>query len=103
MLKRHPLSLRWRQAVPAGFVATLVALACLSVLFSTGRFALAALVLLYGLALIATAVRMHRRVQSWRIVTILPAAFLTVHLSWGTGALVNLLTMGMWPRWKPGS
>jgi len=103
MLKQHPLSLRWRQAVPAGFVAMLVALACLSVFFSAARFALAALVLLYGLALIATAVRMRRRVQSWRIVTILPAAFLTVHLSWGTGALVNLLTMGMWPRWKPGS
>ena len=101
MLRQHPLSLRWRQTVPVGLVATLIALACLGVFLSTARLALAALVALYALALMAAAIQIHRRARSWRILAILPVVFMTIHLSWGTGALVHLSTLGIWPRWQP--
>jgi hypothetical protein len=100
MLKQHPRSLRWRQAVPAGFVATLVALACLSLFWEVARIALAGVIALYGSVLIGTALGMRNSVPRWKVVALLPVAFATVHFSWGTGALVNLLTFGLWPRWR---
>jgi len=100
MLKQHPRSLRWRQAVPAGFAATLVALACLSLFWEVARIALAGVIALYGSVLIGTALGMRNSVPRWKVVALLPVAFATVHFSWGTGALVNLLTFGLWPKWR---
>ncbi|HYK90474.1 MAG TPA: glycosyltransferase family 2 protein [Acidobacteriota bacterium] len=99
MLKQYPHSLRWRQAVPAGLVAALVTLTFLGLIWRTALVALAALAVLYGVVLTAAALQLKGKAQSWRVTSILPLAFATIHFSWGTGALVNVLTIGKWPKW----
>ena len=107
MLKAHPKSLRWRQAVPAAFVATVVALAALTaalglagyqVLFLVSALALIGLLALYGGALGYAAWRISGGRRTWAILPVLPLVFATIHFCWGGGVLVNLLSFGRWPR-----
>lgn len=107
MLKSHPRSLRWRQAVPAAFVAgvgmllivAIIGLAAGAVLLAGAAFALlAAVSAVYGLALTAAAWRISGGRRTWRIFPVLPLVFATIHFCWGGGVLVNLLTLGTWPR-----
>lgn len=107
MLKAHPKSLRWRQAVPAAFVAGVIALAGLTaalgfagfqVLFVVSALALVGLLALYGGALGYAAWRISGGRRSWALFPVLPLVFATIHFCWGGGVLVNLLTFGRWPR-----
>ena len=87
MLRQHPRSIRLRQAIPVAFVASLILLAL------AGRFGLFAVeAAVYALVLVAVGFRLGN--------PILPAAFATIHFSWGIGMLTNLLTFGSWPRWS---
>ncbi len=106
MLRAHPKSLRWRQAVPAGFVATVAGLSLLAtgLLVSGVRLpamltamALAGLLIAYGAALLYAAWRICGGRRSWRMLPVLPMAFATIHGCWGGGVLVNLLTFSRWP------
>ncbi len=99
MLKQHPLSLRWRQAVPAGFVATLLGLVWLTFFWRIAWIGLSSLLVLYVSVLVAAALGMRHGVPKQRVAALLPFAFMTVHLSWGAGAWVNMLTFGKWPKW----
>jgi len=104
MLRSHPESLRWRQAVPAAFVAGLSALAaCVaalavfapaSLLLPLAGLALVAILALYVAALVAASLQICARRRAWRMLPFLPVAFATIHFAWGSGALVNLLTGG---------
>jgi succinoglycan biosynthesis protein ExoA len=97
MLRRHPASLRWRQAVPAAFAGSLVALGVLGVFSHVARFALAGLVAFYVAVLALAAADACRRAGQWRLLPFLMAAFASIHLCWGFGAVVNLATGGRWP------
>jgi succinoglycan biosynthesis protein ExoA len=97
MLKSHPRSLRWRQAVPAAFVATVGALAVASVWLFPARVLLGALLLLYGGALTVAALRISGGRRTWHIFPVLPAVFATIHFAWGGGVLVNVFTLGRLP------
>lgn len=97
MLKRNAKSLRWRQAVPAAFVSTAIVLACLGVFFREAALMLAGLGVGYLLALLVASVRICGGGRTWKILPILPAVFATIHFTWGSGLLVNLLTLGRWP------
>lgn len=98
MLRKHPASLRWRQAVPAGFVAALIGLALLGLVWPPIWFLLATQVGFYAAAVVGTALRVCASEGGWRRAPALAGAFAAIHLAWGGGALVNLLTNGTWPR-----
>ena len=100
MLKRHPGSLRLRQAVPAALVPTFVILA------AVGLVAPAALLLLGGLAaayvatLTGAAAQIAREEHRWDLWSPLVAAFGVVHFAWSSGFAVNFATLGRWPAWN---
>jgi cellulose synthase/poly-beta-1,6-N-acetylglucosamine synthase-like glycosyltransferase len=97
MLRKHPGSLRWRQAIPAGFVAALTLLGAAAFVVPAVRGPLAALLAVYGTTVAATALSLCAREGDWRRLPALCAAFVVVHLSWGTGFVTNLATGARWP------
>lgn len=99
MLRSHPESLRWRQALPAAFVGGLAVLALASLAVPGAWILLSVAVMAYAAALIAAAAHLCAARREWRYAFAVPAAFATLHLSWGSGALVNVLTGGRWP-WR---
>ena len=99
MLKAFPLAVRARQVVPGGFAALLSVLLLLGLVSHPARFALAVVLLAYGLVLFAAAWQLARSPRRWRAIPACVAAFGLVHLSWGFGACVNVITLGQWPVW----
>jgi hypothetical protein len=97
MLRLHPASLRWRQAVPAAFVAVLIALGVLGVFSRVASVGLLDLLVFYAAVLALAAADACRKAGKWRLQPFLMAAFATIHLCWGFGAVVNLATGGRWP------
>jgi succinoglycan biosynthesis protein ExoA len=103
-LRRHPRSLRWRQFIPALFVATLVSTAILAPIAPWARQLLGATLLAYALAHVLAGVTMGRsgRYAADGGVSAVAAArvhlaIATLHLAWGAGFLANLLSFGRWP------
>ncbi|MCX6544316.1 MAG: glycosyltransferase family 2 protein [Acidobacteria bacterium] len=97
MLRQHPASLRWRQAVPAAFVAALIGLSLLAAVSQVARMGLAGLLAIYVAVLALAGADAARKAGKWRLLPSLMAAFATIHLCWGSGAVVNLATGGRWP------
>jgi glycosyltransferase involved in cell wall biosynthesis len=106
MLRAHPKSLRWRQAVPAAFVTTVLTLGALGALLAlAGRPALAAgvagvllaLLGVYLAALSCAAWRISGGRRGWAILPLLPTVFACIHFCWGAGVLVNLVSGARWP------
>ena len=100
MLKRHPRSLRWRQALPGAFVPLFLALAVVGFVWPTGTLLFGAVALLYGATLFAAAVQLASRQRRWGLVWPLVAAFAVVHGSWSVGFATNLASFGQWPFWS---
>jgi glycosyltransferase involved in cell wall biosynthesis len=96
-LKRHPRSLRWRQAVPAAFVATLMLLAVLTPIVPAAFIALAAVVGVYALTAAAASIHAAARAGAHRLVPHLVVVFATIHVLWGVGLLTNIVTAGRFP------
>ena len=96
VLQKHPRQMSARQFVPPAFVAVLLG----SALFAWRAPAAAVLggaaVLAYGLAVSAAASAVARR-QGWGVFARVAAAFVVMHLSWGTGFLLGVLRF--WRRW----
>jgi len=86
MLRRYPDTLRWRQALPPLFVASLIGLALLT------WWPPAAMILALELAIYGTVIFMagflsvlrHRKLY---LFVGLPLAIATMHLAWGSGFL----------------
>jgi glycosyltransferase involved in cell wall biosynthesis len=91
MLRRYPRSLRWRQLLPPLFVVVVILMLVLSLFFSAARIALAALLLVYCLVLIISAIPAAFRKRLWFLLPGVPLAIATMHFSWGAGFLVSLL------------
>lgn len=97
MLRQHPSSWKVRQVVPAGFVATLSVLAVLGLFSPSAATLLMVLLAIYGTTLAGTSALIVAREGGWQRVPALIAAFATIHLCWGSGAMTHLLTFGGWP------
>src|SRR5262245_32330 len=97
MLRQHPASLRWRQTVPVAFVATLLVLALTALFFKPAAILLALVVLAYFLALTTASFLICAREGGWHRLVALVAAFASIHMCWGAGALTFLATSGHWP------
>ena len=90
MLKRHPSSLRWRQALPPLFVLGIV---MLGVLAPFAEWARILLLLQLGLYLIATAgagLIRAARLRDLSLAIGMPIALWSMHLSWGAAFWVGI-------------
>ncbi len=92
MLKRYTNTIRWRQALPPLFVASLVVLAILSFWFSFARWLLFLEIILYLFILIAASVLAALRNHKPFLIVGLPLSILIMHLSWGGGFLFSLIS-----------
>jgi hypothetical protein len=100
MLLRHPGAVRLRQLVPLAFVTTLVILSLASVWLPAARTGLAALLLVYAVAILGSGFLVARRAGDFQLWLPVGAAFVIIHLAWGLGGLTHLLTFGRWPPWR---
>jgi hypothetical protein len=83
MLRRHPGSLRWRQALPPLFALSTVGLAALSTFAPIARTALAVEWGAYVLLLLLYGLREAARRRQPGLVAGFPLAVATIHLTWG--------------------
>ena len=97
MLKRHPRSVRWRQALPGALVPLFVCLAIGSLVWPIGTLLLGGVSLAYGVTLSAAAIQVASRQHRWDLVWPLGAAFAIVHGSWSAGFTTNIVSLGRWP------
>jgi glycosyltransferase involved in cell wall biosynthesis len=101
MLRKYPESLRWRQAVPAGFVAVAILLGVTGLAAPMAWRALAALLVVHAVVVTATSSSLSLREGEWSGLPALVVAFLVVHVVWGTGFILNFLTGARWPYTAP--
>lgn len=91
MLLRYPRTLRWRQALPPIFVASLIGWLILAVVLPWARWLLAAEVAVYSLVLLgAGAVRACKQ-SNLSLLFCLPLAIAVMHLSWGSALWWSLI------------
>jgi type II secretory pathway pseudopilin PulG len=76
-------------------------LAIIGISWSPAFAALAAFLALYLMAITAGAIQIGARERRWDLLPPLVASFAIVHWSWGAGVLLNLVTGGRWPSWRP--
>jgi succinoglycan biosynthesis protein ExoA len=94
-VRRHPGSLKWRQIVPPAFVTALALGLVLAPMSSLAAAGLLLLLLLYGSALTSAGRRLSRAAASVGHVI---AAFVILHLAWGSGFITSLLSLGAFPH-----
>ena len=99
MLKRHPRSLRWRQALPGALVPLFVCLAVAGLVWPVSTLLLGGFALVYGAILSVAAVQVAGRQRRWGLVWPLMATLAIVHGSWSTGFAANIASFGRWPLW----
>jgi glycosyltransferase involved in cell wall biosynthesis len=92
MVKLHPRSLKMRHLVAPTFVLSLVLLTLLSVLWTLPLIVLAAEVSIYALLSLLFGLQvMVGNKGSISMPFLMPAAFLTIHMTWGASFLLGLL------------
>lgn len=91
MLRLYPGTLRWRQAIPPVFVASLIGLLILSIFWGVARYVLAVELLIYLAALVLAGGRAAVKNKDWGMAVGLPLALATMHVSWGGGFLWSMI------------
>ncbi len=86
MLRRHPRSLRWRQALPILALAALVSSILIAFFSGASRPFLFSVFLFYFLSLSFAAVPTAIQRRSFVSLLAVPLAFATVHFAWSAGA-----------------
>lgn len=87
MLRRYPMTLRWRQAVPPLFVLTLLFFSIAAIWQPAFRWILVLEVLVYSLAVVATGLHQAWKDRYWPYLVGIPLALWVMHLAWGSGML----------------
>lgn len=98
MLRLHPRSVKPRQLVAPLFVLALAVLTAASPWLVAARLLLALVLLPYALLSLACAASLARRERDWTLLPLAPVSFLLIHLSWGAGFWLGLLSRA--PRGK---
>ena len=91
MLLRFPHTLRWRQALPPAFVASLIGLAILAIVLPWARWLLAGVIAVYSLVLLGAGAWTAVKQRQVALLFSLPLAIATMHLSWGTALWWSLI------------
>ncbi len=92
MLQRYPETLRWRQALPPLFTASLIGLGIAGIWQEWPRLLLAAELVLYFIVLLLASLGTAIRQRKPSLVFGLPLAIASMHISWGGGFLWSLFT-----------
>ena len=91
MLQRYPATIRWRQAIPPLFVASIYFLGVLSIFNPFTRIILGVEFGIY--LLIAVLIGLQSAIKhSDLCFTLMPFAIITMHFSWGSGFIHSLFT-----------
>lgn len=93
MLRRYPDTLRWRQAIPPVFVASMIGLLILSFWFPARALFLAEL-FLYAVVLLGAGILQAARRGRPALALGFPLAVGTIHFSWGGGFLWSMIQPG---------
>jgi glycosyltransferase involved in cell wall biosynthesis len=91
MLRRYPATIRWRQALPPVFVATITMLFFLAIFWGLARWAFVGIISLYGLILLLAGLQLAIRHKNIAYALGVPLAIACMHFSWGAGFLWGLL------------
>lgn len=91
MLRRYPDTLRWRQALPPLFVASLLGFGFLS-WWTFARWLLLLELMLYLAIMFLAGLRAALKHKKLYLILGLPLSILTMHVSWGGGFLWSLLS-----------
>jgi glycosyltransferase involved in cell wall biosynthesis len=91
MLVQNPRSLRWRQALPAGFVFGLLFLSILALVLPNARILLSIYLGFYGAITIGFGLVEAFRNGDFLLVFGFPFSLWTMHLAWGSAFLVSIL------------
>jgi len=92
MLFRYPQTLRWRQLLPPLFVASLFGLILLTTINAWFGLLLFLQICLYGFVLLIAGIQVSWQKKDFSLLISIPLAISTMHLTWGTGVLLSLLT-----------
>jgi succinoglycan biosynthesis protein ExoA len=90
MLRRYPDTLRWRQALPPLFVASLILLLLMAWWPWTGWLFILELTLYFMVLLLAGALLSLRQRKTYLLIG-LPLSIATMHLAWGGGFLWSMI------------
>jgi glycosyltransferase involved in cell wall biosynthesis len=96
VLQKHPRQMSARQFVPPTFVLTLLLLLLTAPFFAVAQTLLAAVVAVYLIVTFAASLVAAAK-SEWRLLPLLPPAFIIIHLAYGSGFLLGLLKF--WKRW----
>jgi succinoglycan biosynthesis protein ExoA len=97
VLQKHPWQMKPRQFIPPLFVAFLLASALAAPVSGWARIGLLAITAAYTIANFTASVSTGRG-ASFAVVLLLPVAFATLHLSYGSGFLTGLIRFAS--RWR---
>jgi len=92
MLRRYPATLRWRQALPPLFTASLIILGLLSPWLWLARIGLGIEIGLYMLVLLISSFQVAVQQKDIGLWFGIPLAVATMHIFWGAGFLWSLVT-----------
>jgi cellulose synthase/poly-beta-1,6-N-acetylglucosamine synthase-like glycosyltransferase len=92
MLRKYPATIRWRQAIPPLFVASLVILAILSIWLPIAPWLIILELALYLFALGLVGIRLAIKHADFKLVFGVPLAIMTMHLSWGSAFLWSMVS-----------
>ncbi|MBM3124395.1 MAG: glycosyltransferase family 2 protein [Chloroflexi bacterium] len=90
MLRRYPHTLRWRQALPPVFVATMLGLSVLSLWFVPAVHLLGVQILVYFLVLAGAGIVSAIKRNKIPLSLGMPIAMMIMHFSWGIGFLWSM-------------
>lgn len=99
-LKLHPESLKLRQLIPFLFVFTVLALTVMLPYLGVTKFLLAGTLIAYTAVLGLATLTLDKKEMSMRDVVLFPSVVVIMHVSWGTGFLLNLISGGKFPKTK---
>jgi len=94
MLQRYPATIRWRQAIPPLFIASIFILGIFSIFIPFTRIILGVELGIYLLTLLLIGLQTTIKHNNLCFLLI-PLAIITMHFSWGVG-FINSLFTSMW-------
>jgi glycosyltransferase involved in cell wall biosynthesis len=94
MLRRFPDTIRWRQAIPPVFVASLLILIPASFAWPWAKLALQVGMVSYALLLSFVGIQKAIQYNQFLLAAGIPLAMMTMHISWGAAFLWSLIFSG---------
>jgi glycosyltransferase involved in cell wall biosynthesis len=98
MLRRYPKSIRWRQAIPPLFSASLLVLTIGGFFFNILWGTVLLEIILYGSFLLVAGLLTTRKQKSPVYIVGLPIAVATMHITWGTALLWGIIHPAPMPK-----